>query len=160
MTFWCLFWRFIVRSQAAKTYCQPPPFCLVLLWIQTTWWQEKSCRAVVRSAVWRQSTFQSVSGRGPHRVRGWWVLSRARSLSLPYCIAGAPHRSGQISETAALYDTLRKYRERWVYTSWKRGQNRTDPGWFRVKPHLFLTQIKILSCYRFLSYKSHFRQFL
>ncbi len=60
---------FFVRSRAAKTYCGPPPFRLVLLCIQTTWWREKSHRAVVRSPVRRQSTFQSVSGRGPRRVR-------------------------------------------------------------------------------------------
>ncbi len=85
-----------------------PPFRSVLLLLQTTWWREKSRRAEVRSPVWRQSIFQSVSGPGPCRVRGWQVLSRACPLLF---LSGqlALHRSRQIPKTVALYYTPSKY---------------------------------------------------
>ncbi len=85
-------WRFDVHfgvflSEVGpqRHIAEPPPFRLVLPWIQTTWWREKSRRAVVRSAVRRQSTFQSVSSRGPRRVRGV-AGSQSGPLSLSFLL--------------------------------------------------------------------------
>ncbi len=76
--------------------------------------------------------FRSVSDPGPHRVRGV-AGSQLGSLSL--------FLSGPINVAAPFWADSRnrsalyirpKYRERWVYTSWKRGQNQTDPGSLRT----------------------------
>ncbi len=79
------FWCFFIRSQAAETYCWPPPPRLVLLCIQTTRGQEKSRWAVVRTAVRRQSTFQSVSSWGLRRMRGV-AGSQSGPLSLTFLV--------------------------------------------------------------------------
>ncbi len=48
-----------------------------------------------------------------------------------------PHRSGQISERAALYYTHAKHRKRWLYTLWKQGKNCTDPSsWWTSQTRL------------------------
>jgi hypothetical protein len=85
-------WRFDVhfdvvffQKSGREDILPTAPFHLVLLWIQTTWWREKSHRAVVRSAVRRQSTFQSVSGCGPRRVRGV-TGSQSGPLSLSFLL--------------------------------------------------------------------------
>jgi hypothetical protein len=83
--FWRPFWRFFIRSRAAETDCRPPPFRLVLLCIQTTRGREKSRQSVVRSPVQRQSTFQSVSGRGPCWVQGV-AGSQSGLLSLSFLV--------------------------------------------------------------------------
>jgi hypothetical protein len=70
---WCFdihFDVFCVRSPVVVRPCRPPCFRLVLLLIQTTRALEQSPWAVVHSAVWSQSTFQSVSGPEPRRVQG------------------------------------------------------------------------------------------
>ncbi len=61
---------FFLSEVGPRRHIADPPFRLVLLSIQITRGREKSRRAVVRSTMRRQSTFQSVSGRGPRRVRG------------------------------------------------------------------------------------------
>jgi hypothetical protein len=143
MTFWRPFWRFFVRSRAAETYCHPPPFHLILLCIQTTREREKSRRAVVHSAVPRQSSFQSVSSCWPRRVRGWRVLSRAHSLSLSYCIAGTAPFWADFRNRSALWHTMQRPGEvslhlvkarsklngRWYLTYFP------HPGWFGIKRH-------------------------
>jgi hypothetical protein len=67
--------------------------------------------ALVRSTVERQSTFQSVSGPRLHTLERAGV---AGFQSGPLFLSGqlAPHHSGQIPETVALYDTPGKYRGR------------------------------------------------
>ncbi len=77
--------RFFCQKLGHKDILRTPPFCLVLLWIQTTWWWEKSRLAVVRSVVRHQSTFQSVSGHGPRRVRGV-AGSQSGPLSLSFLL--------------------------------------------------------------------------
>jgi hypothetical protein len=81
--------------------------------------------------VRRQSKLQSVSGPGLCTVRGGGFLG-GHTLSLFLSVLILLHHSGQISETAALYYIPAKSRERWVYISWKRGQNSTDPGTWRT----------------------------
>jgi hypothetical protein len=79
LTFFCQ------KSGRGDILLTPPPFRLVLLCIQTTQEREKSRWAVVHSAVQRQSTFQSVSGRGPRRVRGV-AGSQSGLLSLSFLL--------------------------------------------------------------------------
>ncbi len=71
------------KSGRGDILLTPPPLRLVLLCIQTTLGQEKS--AVVCSAVRHQSTFQSVSGHGPHRVWGM-AGSQSGPLSLSFLL--------------------------------------------------------------------------
>ncbi len=76
--------------------------------------------------------FWSVLGPGPRRVRGRRILSRAGLslfLSVPINFA-APFWAD--SRNCSALKMCSKYRERWVYTSWKRGQNRSDPGSLRT----------------------------
>ncbi len=133
---------FFIRSRAKKTNCRPLPFRLVLLWIQTTWWREKSRRAVVRSEVRRQSTFQSISAAGRVECEGWRVLSRACSLSLSYCIAAAAPFWADFRNHSALWHTTQIPGEVSLHLLKARSkQNRPrylttfpDPGWFKVNP--------------------------
>jgi hypothetical protein len=108
--FSCIF----VRRPAAPPPCWPPPFRSVLLFFQTTHGWEKSGRAMVRSPVWHQSVFQSVSSPGPHRVRGMTVslLGPLSCFSLFLSGQQVLHRSEQTPKTIALYYTPSNYRGR------------------------------------------------
>ncbi len=80
--------------------CRTPPFHPVLLHIQTTRALEKSrgpCSAVRCSA---SKKFQSVSGRGPPRVRGGGGFSVGSALS-PLL-----NRSGEFPKTGGLYSAV------------------------------------------------------
>jgi hypothetical protein len=72
--------------------------------------------------------FRSVSGPGLRRMQGWRVLSQA---GLPLFLSGPITVAAQFwadSRNCSAQYIHPKYRERLVYTSWKRGQNRADPG--------------------------------
>ncbi len=70
---------------------------------------------------------RSVSGPGPHRVRREAGFQSGQPLALSQHINVAAPFWADSRNRSALYIRA-KYQERWVYTSWKRGQNRTDPG--------------------------------
>ncbi len=136
MTFWCPFWRFFLRSSITALLCHHRPFRPVLLLLQTTRAREKSRWAVVRhavvvSAVWHQSTFRSVSGPGPRTLWGDAGSQSGRTLALSLCSNVAMPFWADSQNRSALY-TCPKYLERWVYTSWKRVPNRTDPSSLRT----------------------------
>ncbi len=77
-------WHFDVHFDAARP-CRPSRFRLVLQLLQTTQAREKSCHAMVSSAVWRQPTFQSATGPGPRRVQGEAGSQLGWSLALSKC---------------------------------------------------------------------------
>jgi hypothetical protein len=87
----------------------PPPFRSVLLLLQTTRGWEKSCQAVVCSGASQNSVQFPVPGYAECQSGGFSV--RPALLLFPKT---APHRSGQIPETIALYYTFSKYRGRCV----------------------------------------------
>ncbi len=97
---------YFCQKPGCSVPCQTPPFCLVLLLLQITWRREKSCRAVVRSPVRRQNKFQSVSGRGPRRVRGGGGFSVGPTLWLLLSGQQAPHRSRKFPQTRGLYSAV------------------------------------------------------
>jgi hypothetical protein len=85
---WHFDFHFDIFSSEVGTWRQivnPPSFRLVLLCIQTTRGREKSRRSMVCSPVRGQSTFQSVSGRGPRGVRGV-AGSQSGPLSLSFLV--------------------------------------------------------------------------
>jgi hypothetical protein len=142
---WCFDIHFDVFCQ--KSGCgdilptPPPPFCLVLLSIQITRGWEKSHRAMVRSTVRRQSTFQSVSGPGPRRVRGV-AGSQPGPLSLSfYFIAGAAPFWADFRNRSALWHTTQIQGEVSLHLVKARSKligpryltYFPDPSWFRVK---------------------------
>jgi hypothetical protein len=112
ITFWCPFWLFFVRSPAAETHCRPPPpFHLVLLWIQTTRGREKSRRAMVRSPEQYQSTFQSVSGCRPCRVREV-MGSQSGPLFLSFLVYSWRHTFlGRFQNCSALWNYAKTGRD-------------------------------------------------
>ncbi len=149
-------WRFDIFSSevgAAETNCQPPPFCLVLLCIQTTRGREKSRWAMVRSAVQRSASQHSdqfpVAGRV--ECRGWRVLSRARSLSLSYCIAGAALFWADFRNSSTLWHTTQRPGEVSLHRVKVRSKLNgpryltyfLDPGWFRVNILRWLRELNI-----------------
>jgi hypothetical protein len=125
MTFWRPFWCFFVRSSVAALTFRHSHFRPVYWYYRPP--EHGGSPAGLWSAVRcgaRQHSYQFLVP-GCIECGGRRVPSRA-SLFLSKAIL--PHCSGWIPETAALYYTSARYRERWVYTSWKRGQNWTDPG--------------------------------
>jgi hypothetical protein len=70
-------------SHGATLQTPPPHFNPVLLLLQTTRVLEKSCQAVVCSALWRQSKFLSVSAPRPLGVWGE-AGSQSGPLSLSF----------------------------------------------------------------------------
>ncbi len=85
MTFWHPFWRFFVRTSVGSLLCRHPRFRPVLLLLQTTQAQEKSCQAVVRSAV--RCQLNSDQFLVPSRVEcgGGRVLNRAMQILIFDC---------------------------------------------------------------------------
>ncbi len=103
---WCFDVHFDVFSSEVRPKCHPanPPFCSVLLLLQTIRGWEKARRAVFRSPAWGQSGFQSVSRPGHTESRVWRVLSRACSLALSKGPAGAaPFRASPQNQSALLH---------------------------------------------------------
>ncbi len=75
--FWHPFWSFFVRTSVTLLLCRHPRFRPVLLLLQTTWVQEKSRRAMVRSVVQRQLNSDQFLVPGQVECGGRRVLSRA-----------------------------------------------------------------------------------
>jgi hypothetical protein len=94
--------EFLLRRRPAD-----PPFCLVLMLLQTTRGWEKSHQAVVCSPVQRQSIPVSFLPLISAECRGGG-FSVGPALLLFLSVLMLPHCSGQISETRALYFTPAK----------------------------------------------------
>ncbi len=87
---------------------QPPIFHLVLMLFQTpdSWRNPDRLWSAVRHG--NQSGFQSVSSPWPFKV--WDGFSAGPALLVFTIVLMAPHRSGHIPETIALYNIPCKYR--------------------------------------------------
>ncbi len=147
--FWHPFWLFFIRSSITARPSRPSHFQPVLLSLQTTRPGEMSCRAVVHSAVWRQSTFQSVSGTGCTECRGRRVLGWAGLLLLLSVAAllwvGSRNRSsithlipGEVS--LHLMKARSKLNGPWQLMDFP------DPSWIRVKYTFFSKSSEFKNC--------------
>ncbi len=105
-----------------------PHFRPVLLLLQTTWALEKSRRPwfAVQCHASQHSSRYLVPGHG--ECGGKQVLSWAHSLALSKCSDVSAQFWADFQNCSA----HAIYWERWIYTSWKRGQIWMDPRSWRT----------------------------